>query len=61
MEPIVDLIKKLEGKFDVLAELLMADTTGQFPERQMAVQLLANYLKRLYEEKEDNWRGSTMR
>lgn len=49
----IDLIQQLRNRFDGLAALLMADTTGQFPDRQRAVQLLADYLKKVYEDKEE--------
>jgi benzoyl-CoA reductase/2-hydroxyglutaryl-CoA dehydratase subunit BcrC/BadD/HgdB len=49
----VDLIQNLRNKFDGLAALLMSDTTGQFPDRQRAVQMLADYLKKIHDDKKE--------
>jgi benzoyl-CoA reductase/2-hydroxyglutaryl-CoA dehydratase subunit BcrC/BadD/HgdB len=51
MEMQAPLITKISGMFHGIADLLLADPSGDFRERQLAVQLLADYFARIYEEK----------
>ncbi len=51
METKVDLIQKIHSKFGSIADMLLGNM-GDFPDRQMAVDLLSNYFKRIHEEHE---------
>ncbi|MFC2027982.1 2-hydroxyacyl-CoA dehydratase subunit D [Chloroflexota bacterium] len=52
METKVDLIQQLKDKFYLFRDLTIGEIEGEFPDRNMALDLLANCYDRIYQEKE---------
>ena len=46
----VDLLEQLRDKFNVFRDLTSGEIEGEYPDRHMAISLLASYYARMYDE-----------
>jgi benzoyl-CoA reductase/2-hydroxyglutaryl-CoA dehydratase subunit BcrC/BadD/HgdB len=49
----VDLIRNLSEKVEAIAGIFKGGPAGEFPDRAVAIQLLSDYYKKVYQEKEE--------
>ena len=52
METTVDLLEQLRDKFNLFHDLTRREIEGEYPDRHMAITLLADYYARIFDEKE---------